>query len=161
MFSQVLDTCIHKFHSIKSTSSELRACRRMGCLTIEAIDDLIVCQRTSHRNQILITRMPCHCKVQLIEHAISRHKTLSGSAFLARTAKEYNCSLFLILLQILFYRNCSSNGTCSEKVVSTSMSRRAVFHCDFFQTLRLLTKSRQRIKLTENTYYRLAKAVCT
>ena len=28
--------------------SKLRACRRMGCLTIEAIDDLIVCQRTSH-----------------------------------------------------------------------------------------------------------------
>jgi len=113
----------------------------MGCLSVETVDDLIVRKGTSDRNHIFIARMPCHRKIQVVKHAVSRHKALSGSAFLARTAKEDHGSLFPVLLQILFYRDCSRYRARSEKIVAAAMSRCAIDQCGLFQALRLLAEA--------------------
>ena len=75
----------------------------MGRRSEEPVKYLVIGQRASHRNLILVAGMPADGEIQLVKDTVPGHKALAGAAFLTGTAEKYHSPLFSILLQVFLY----------------------------------------------------------
>ena len=122
MLSQKLYSNVHKLHCVQCTASHLRCTCRMRSSSGKLVLYLDTGIRRSCCHLIDILRMPGKCHIQLLPYTISCHKCFCGTTLFSRTAIEEHRTGNIVFLKIGFDSKGSGKGSCTKKVVSTSMT---------------------------------------
>ena len=130
----------------------------MGRRSEEPVKYLVIGQRASHRNLILVAGMPADGEIQLVKDTVPGHKALAGAAFLTGTAEKYHSPLFSILLQVFLYGNGRSHRSGSQQVMAAAVARLPLTYRHLFNALRLLGKAGKGIEFTQDAHHRLSMA---
>ena len=158
MLSQVVCADTRQFHCIEGTSSALRRKCCMGGASFKFIFYRCTCKIALVADHVRGHRMPAECHITAVKHVIICHLYFSAEKLFLRTAIETDGSRNFFFLKETANRNRSGHSTCTEKIVTTAMSRCSGSH-RLFCDLTFLGKSRKCIVLTENCDHRTSASI--